>query len=1595
MTQKTIELASIDQAQELVIDERTIATYDAAQGPLTVARLVNYGTLRILGENLQEAQIVAQSIYNLGAIESALPDLTLQAAEIKAGKSTGSFSAAGSLHLKNDGDLRVSDGTFRSSILNIVSGGKAAIHADCIEGEVHIKACELSIGVRRGDLTVTQQELLGDPVYYNGGGNLTISPTLTRGDDFSCFATGNITINGAIDLMGGDVANHPLGRVVLVPGCVKVEYNQVPNNEGQFECTDCSLPQPLFEVIPSIPPAGTVTVNGDISVKGLSISAGDVVLNGAVTVDNANIPWDANIAGNCSMFGSNSVTVTGLVKVISRRPSGVFKGGFTVGAGQNITLANVDAGLLAQTSQSGLIKVGNVDADFGSIVMLAGGDFGSGGGGIIGGAALQSVTLLSANIQSGTLKSQSQVRLMANGTIGTGTITLDPEPFSGPNSFVVPHDVRIHANINKETTTPFLAGGGSTNGTGQITITNRSYVAFDGGKAGVIAISNGPTGDIHVNGSRLKCIAGDKGIPSIVIDAGSGQVRLTGGSPLSVDGDASHDAGFIVLQGGELRAPNAAVVSASDTQGSAETETPTVILAVDKITLPGSLTVNCNGNTGTSVKLAPKGSAGLDIVNIDYTQPIRPQSVSPVVHELAITGAGSLTLTANSKNGSILCSGDPLRFANQGATHIESEGDDSKIELKFAGSPSGQESLIFTGGAVEVIVDNPQHDGGTILVTADKVKNTASSVSMHANALSDGKGGTISLDIDRGNLALGTDAGTMSLAATGMGSGKGGSISVENAQHNGTITLDTTFSAAAVNVAALGSNGDGGTIDLHADHLVNNATGGNSGLVANGAGTGKGGNISLRLTDDITIGGAPGLVITAISTGSGDGGDVDIVTTKSSLVIDAGSINVNGGTDGKGGKITAKTLQSGSTLTVNGSLTANGQNTKKGGNIKVIAAGLLNIASAQFHADGGPRGAGGSVELSAAGDLTVTAGQVTALAGTLGSNKGGDISLSTTAGGNLTVNSDLKVDGAGNGKGGSLTLSSDGAMDLSQAFLSANGGSNGDGGSINLGYKSATELMVRDLLATGGTTNGGSISVSNQSNAELQMAVSGTIDTSIEDGATLGGSIDLIVQDAQSQAISMVIEESGAFMSVLSAVGASVLVCSTPPIYLGVRKVEATNGPISLTASDGTCGVAMRERSLRRQQKRSALNVTDSVIEAILDGQLIAASEANGNILLRASKVVFNLGPNIQTPANLNIRCKFLQNSRTLQVGTCVVQIEPTGDSTSNYILNTGIIEATDESLFPEYSVWIRGNYAVLNFDGGGTLKARNISIDTTSENADIVFRGSQRLVQTSSASEADRIDFYLPSGGRLVVPTAQSLLVEAENSDEQGPRLSLISPTIATIANDGLIAAGSIRVVMRDIAITGATGILQCNSLSLQTTAGGASVEQSKILTADGLSALLGGNVALDLNVLVHDSGLRLGDITASDGHLQIQALGLTVQLASTVKTGSGGEVVLLSPSGSIQCLTDSAVAAVGGNVTIGRFLPANQVPGNAPSSAVVDASVIGSGAIYWGANGVSAIAPGSPANKNTVLAFNRSVIFDGAPGQISLNGGVNIQAI
>lgn len=1611
MTLKTIELASLEATQELVIPEGTIATYDAAQGTLAVGSIVNHGTLRILStSDNQEAVIAAPAILNTGSIESDLPILTFKAAAIKGAKKGGVFSAAELIRIESAADIKVLGGIFVADVLQLNARGKVGVHAYRIDAKVKVKAKEVAVGANDGNLEIIEQEIDGDPLYYQGkdtnGGNMTISVMNQPGEDVSLWAVGNITVNGPINTLGGD--DQHIGRITIVGGQQKVAYNGV-ENDGIVPCVDCSLPFPGLEIVTTPLASNTsVITTGNLSGKAVGVEGGTIV-TGDVYVDNENIALSRNLAGQCGFTAATSVK-TGTVKVVSRDGGNVGKGGMTAFAGQNMDIGNVDGSVILLSDHSGLIKVGNVDG--GSVIIKAGQDFGGGGGGIIGGAAIQSLTTLDAKIQTGTLKAKSSILLMANGTIGTGAVTLDEYTLPG-----VPHDVRIHANINKETTVPFLAGGGGTNGTGIITV-NKRTVLLTGEKAGTIAISNGPTGDVHANGGRLRCLTGTNGTPGIVIDAGTGQIRLVGANPLSVDGDASNDAGFVILMGGELRAPNAAIISASDTKGTAETEAPTVILAVDKITLPGSLTVNCNGNTGTSVKMAPKGSESLDIVHTDYTVAIKPTALSPVAHELAITGAGSLSISAHSQDGQVFCSGDPLRFANSGATLIESERDGSLIEITFAGGPSGQDSLIFTGGSVEISADNPQHDGGTIMVTADKVKNTASSVSMHANALADGAGGSISLDIDRGNLALGTAAGTMSLAATGMGSGAGGSISVENAQHNGTITLDTTFSTAAVNVAALGSNGDGGTIDLHADHLVNNATGGNSGLVANGAGTGKGGHISLRLTDDITIGGAPGLVITAISTGSGNGGDVDIVTTQGSLVIDAGSINVNGGSDGKGGNITAKTLQSGSTLTVNGSLTANGQNTKKGGNIKVLAAGMLDIGMAQFHADGGPRGTGGSIELSAAGDLTINAGQVTALAGTLGSNKGGEISLTTTAGGKLTVNSDLKVNGAGNGQGGSLVLSSDGDMDLSRAALSANGGTNGDGGSISVAYKSSDELNVKDLSATGGSTNGGNIAIHNSASADALVNAAGKIDTSTTVGESLSGSMTLSVIDPDSFNVGFNLEETAVFMSLLSTTAKSVLLETTDTVPLTVDRIEATNGDVNF-CGDGSCAAVLAART----------RVIDSLDDpkpnlTVVTGGIVTA--AQGSILATGKIIVISQNGALQAKNGVRINCTELR----LGPNTALAGVEYSGDVTVTALNSDGLTIKAN----PGLCGIVQANQAIL--DGGtGPLTFFQFGAggSKTQFALDCAGPGAVGRVQLKATMGQIHIpaEFKInaDASGNLLTPcnvidiTADSLLLNSGSTVASVHRINITTTDFALIDGDlkttnfASISADSQINIQAGTSITGLGDInvdsiggsvsLSANGGDIGFATGGLHIGAAGTLTIAAatnaylsLHELGGANHVINLSqtgaisgdLVVRGGGdISIGSALTAGGLLDLLTSGKVDVLANL--KANGGYLAVVSQNDVVTLgsgFTSPLLQATGDTVVIAHGNSVSAVPGTQPSGSVT--VVLGSAAVYWGNS------PGiTVTGALTVEPTNHNIIFqtNGSSGSVVVAGNVDVKAL
>lgn len=818
MNMNEIALASPGAEQELIVPEGTIATFDVAKGPLTALNLVNNGTIRLVSSDptTKEAEIIAQSLSNFGAIESDLPTLTLRTGDIRGLKKGGQFTARDTIHIDTAGDLRVLGGILQADVLKITSCGKVAVRAYRIDAKVKVKAREVAIGANDGNLEILEQDISGDPIYWQGkdtnGGNMTISVTNMPGEDVSLFAVGNITVNGPIDTRGGD-NQHP-GRVRISAGCQKVAWHYDPENpdatdetNGRFECVDCSnLGFFGLEVIqPDLETNDKTVTTGDIFAKGLSVIGG-VVQVGNLTVDNDNIP--INFTGGASLFGTKSVTVGNATIVARNLDQGtVFKGQLSVTAGENITVANVDGSVFLTTTKSGAITCGNVDGELGSINILAGSDFDTGGGGGI--AALQTVP--NARIVAGNLKTTSQIRLMANGNIQAGTLTLD-EWTGGPTGT---HDVRLHANIKVDGVVPvFRAGGGTSNGTG--VITNSGRTIYPGNiKAGAIAITNG-IGDVDLVGNNIKCLPNQNGVPGLAVDApgseldsASGQIRVIG--TISTDGNTSVPAGFVVLMGKQLRG-NGATITARDQMNSPEETPPQVLIAVDRIELPGNLEVQCEGHKGTSVQVAPKGSEQLDIIQWPSIFPIVPNSLQPTARDLRVVGAGNLKLRSFSEAAKVMLSGDPLRLTSTGGTTVDCHGKDSLITIDHAGGSPGALSLAMANGPI--ILDassfNPDEAGGSIDINANRFDNTATLFNMFATGNGTAKGGTVSVSVQS---ALNLQNATIN--AGGGSSGDGGTIDLSYRSQDPLVVKDAlATSGSTVGGHITFTNRRAGTMDV-------------------------------------------------------------------------------------------------------------------------------------------------------------------------------------------------------------------------------------------------------------------------------------------------------------------------------------------------------------------------------------------------------------------------------------------------------------------------------------------------------------------------------------------------------------------------------------------------------------------------------------------------------------------------------------------------------------------------------------------------------------------------------------------------------------
>jgi len=202
----------------------------------------------------------------------------------------------------------------------------------------------------------------------------------------------------------------------------------------------------------------------------------------------------------------------------------------------------------------------------------------------------------------------------------------------------------------------------------------------------------------------------------------------------------------------------------------------------------------------------------------------------------------------------------------------------------------------------------------------------------------------------------------------------------------------------------------------------------------------------------------------------------------------------------------------------------------------------------------------------------------------------------------------------------------------------------------------------------------------------------------------------------------------------------------------------------------------------------------------------------------------------------------------------------------------------------------------------------------------------------------------------------------------------------------------------------TGATGpqLLHVSTPSLTVTTGGGSriVDESTAETT--LNASTSGNLPF---VLTSKGPLNVNDVSTTAGvnttvggititttkgalnimpNAKIMALGGNVILQNDdIKTGS----IVIGDSATISA---SSTVAGTGNVTVNIGLKADQFAGSKPANVVEQ--ITGAGKIFYGARGITALAP-----DNTLKALDRNIIFDTdstASGTIQLGGGVTITA-
>jgi filamentous hemagglutinin family protein len=1395
----------------------------------------------------------------------------------------------------------------------------------------------------------------------SGSANIAVASnslyiTTAGGDAYVTSPNMGMTL-GRVDTDGGD-AILSAGGPIAQTGAIIVAHLEVETTGADNAITLDNTGNAFSSLSVDSGAGASIYDSSDLSVSSASVaegetltlsSAGGITQTGAITADNL----DVSSTGGAITLDDDDNAVNGL----SVSTVGGF--GADIHSNENINLQRVSVGGTLTLVTTGAIEQANaitadmLDAKAGADGITLDNDDNAVASGVtlttVGDATFHNqgtITLFGSNV-TGTLTLVSvQGAIEQQGAVTAGTLTA-----TTTNHFITLSD-----------TDNAIGAVNLKSGTSDAAITSNEDVVIESASVGGLGITT--TGAVTQSGAinstgGMAITAGDGGI---TLDSASNNV--TGDVQLYTTGDATfRNQGGIMAAGTNVTG----TLTLTAGEGASIEEDAGIVAGTLSLNASGPITLNDTDNNFGTLNVSSLSTSAVSITD------------STAVALSDVTVGGAFTLHA---------SGDVTQTSGLSVT-----------------------------GALSVTTTN---DGD---ITLDDTANAVA--------------GTVSLDThgdaDFHN-TLATDLGSSTVWGT-LTVVSGGAITQSGALSADTLDLTTTGGGNGItltntgnsfNTLSVSSSGDADIVD--ADNLS-----------VTSAGVAEGGTLTLESGGSITQTGAITADNLDVTSGTGDTGSGDITLDDGDNAIGGLSVHTPGSHDAtiySSVSLDLQTISVGGTLTLNTTGAVTQESGISAGGLDVTAGnGGITLADdendvsgdAAFHTTGdatfhndtqitlGESDVTGTLTLVSGKDIgqdgAVTAGTLTATANDGGillddtDNAIGAVNLTTTnEGAEATVASSLSVDIQSASVGGTLTITSTGAVTQSGAIgavgltVSAGEGGialdrtdNAVSGDVQFTTTGDASFHNGQQTTVGGADVGGTLTLVSGEGITQDGAIgAGTL------SLTASGPITLDSEDNSFGTLDVSSKGTGA----VSVTDSTAVVLDS--ILIGGDFTLGAGGAVTQTANalgvGGALSVSTSAGDITLDNDANAvtgtvsLNGPDDVAFSNADATTLGTSSAGGTMTITAGGAITQTGT---------------ITADTLDVLTTSggITLDDTGNDfntllvTTNGTDNATIVDSTDLTI---QSAGVGGTLSVTASGIGqsGAINAQALSVDAsggiTLDNENNSFASlsvstdggdatvnDKTGVDIASAALGTTGTFTLSAGGAIT----QSGVIGADEVD--------VSTTAGAITLDNTGNA----FANVDVSTQGADGATIVDSGPLNVT--GATVGGTLWLTADRIDQ--SGSIQANALGLIATNGVTLVDGDNKFSGLEVTTTNSDASIADAwgidiYSAGTGTGTLTLNSGGHVTQEADSSIVAGGLSVTAGEggitLDQANDVSGDVSFSTDGDATFRNTQQITLGGGDVGGtLTLNSDAGIGQDGAFTAATLTATAgEGTITLTNGENV---